>query len=260
MKKIGIQSLSFVLVFLCVWLGLSRIDWVNIFKVEEKASQMEEALGDFYMNMVRSTYEEITDTTLVNPLQEIKKRICEPNGIAPGSIKLHLIRSSEVNAFALPDHHIVVLSDLILYSKTPEELAGVMAHEIAHIEKNHIMKKLGKEIGFTALAAMLNSGSGGAETLKILTSTAYDRKMEAEADETGVYYLQESKIDPAGMADFMYRLSTDEDDWVKNLTIISTHPDTEARAQTILDLMHKKTVEYEPVLPDSVWKQLREKI
>jgi predicted Zn-dependent protease len=260
MRKIGIQSLAFVLVFLCVWLGLSRIDWVNLFKVEKKASQLEKTLGDFYINMIRSTNEEITDTILVNPLQEIKKRICEPNGIDPESIKLHLMRSSEVNAFALPDHHIVALSDLILYCKTPEELAGVMAHEIAHIEKNHIMKKLGKEIGFSALTTMLNSGAGGAEALKILTSTAYDRKMESEADETGVYYMQESKIDPAGIADFMYRLSTEENSWVKKLTIINTHPDTEARAQTILDLMHKKTVEYEPVLPDSVWKQLREKI
>ena len=84
--------------------------------------------------------------------------------------------------------------------------------------------------------------------------------METEADETGVDYLQESEIDPSGMADFMYRLSTEEDDWLKNLTIISTHPDTEARAQKIVDLMGEKAVEYRPVLPDPVWKNLREKI
>ncbi|MDR1682658.1 MAG: M48 family metallopeptidase [Candidatus Symbiothrix sp.] len=260
MRNIAIQFLAFILVFLGIWLGLSRIHWVDLFKVKEKTSQLEKKLGDFYIDMIHRTNEEITDTTLVNPLLEIKKRICEPNGIDPESIKLHLMRSSEVNAFALPDHHIVVLSDLVLFCQSPEELAGVMAHEIAHIEKNHIMKKLGKEIGFTALATMLNSGSGGTETLKILTSTAYDRKMEAEADETGVDYLQTSEIDLSGMADFMYRLSTEEDDWLKNLTIISTHPDTEARAQKIVDLMSEKTVECRPVLPDSVWKQLREKI
>jgi predicted Zn-dependent protease len=129
---------------------------------------------------------------------------------------------------------------------------------MVHIQKNHIMKKLGKEIGFSALATMLNSGAGGAETLKLLTSTAYDRKMEAEADETGVEYLQAAKISPAGLADFLYRLSVEEAGWQKHLTIVSTHPETEQRAQSVLDLMQRKNIKYTPALPDSEWLNLQE--
>ena len=127
MRNVAIQFLAFIFIFLGVWLGLSRIHWVDLFKVEEKTSQLEKALGDFYMDMVHRTNDEITDTTLVNPLLEIKKRICEPNGIDPQSIRLHLVRSSEVNAFALPDHHIVVLSDLVLFCQSPEEDQNVPA-------------------------------------------------------------------------------------------------------------------------------------
>jgi len=257
MRKIIFHFFAFIVGFLAVWLGLSQINWVEIVKVEEKTSKLEESLGNFYLNLIRNTNPESSDTTAVRLLEDIKKRICKANGIDPKTIHLHLVRSSDVNAFALPGNHIVILSDLLVFCERPEEVAGVMAHEMVHIEKNHIMKKLGKEIGFATLSGMLNSGTGGAETLKILTSTAYDRKMEEEADRIGVEYLQKSKIDPSALADFMYRLSMSEGDLQKHLTIISTHPQTEERAHSILDLMREKTVEYEPVLSDSDWEYLQ---
>jgi predicted Zn-dependent protease len=258
MRKIILEFLALVAFFICCWLGLSQIHWSEIFEVKEKTSQIENALGDFYMEIITRANKEIEDSTFVKPLEEIKNRICTDNGIDPETIQLHLVRSNDVNAFALPGRHIVILSDLIPFCKTSDELAGVMAHEIVHIQKNHIMKKLGKEIGFSALATMLNSGAGSAETLKMLTSTAYDRKMEAEADQIAVEYLQAAKINPAGLADFLYRLSVEEADWQKHLTIVSTHPETEQRAQTILDLMREKHIEYIPALPDSVWARLQE--
>ncbi|MDR0864485.1 MAG: M48 family metallopeptidase [Candidatus Symbiothrix sp.] len=260
MEKTLIQFFAFIILFLGIWFGLNQIDFMNFFKVEEKTSKIEKALGDFYMDIITDTDTEITDTEIIDCIKEIKNRICNDNAIDTTKIKIHVVKSSEVNAFALPDRHIVIHSELISFCKNPEELAGILSHEIAHIEKNHIMMKLGKELGFSALSAMLSSGSGGAESLRLLTSTAYDRQMEEQADETGVAYLQKSKINPAPLADFMFRLSVEESDIQKNLTLISTHPETEQRARKILDLLPKESIEYTPLLPDSTWIQLQENI
>jgi predicted Zn-dependent protease len=260
MKKVIIQFFIAILLILGLWLGLSQIDFVNFFKVEEKATQMEDSLGDFYMKLIINANDEITDKEIVAPIRKIKNRICADNDIDTTKIQIHIIESDDVNAFALPGNHIVINSRLILFCKNAEELSGVLSHEIGHLEKNHIMKKLTKEIGFAALSAMLNSGSGGAETLKILSSTAYDRQMEDQADEIGVEYLQKSKIDPAPLSDFLYRLSMQESDFQKQLTFISTHPGTEERAKKIFDLSQKKKIKYTPVLSDAVWTKLQEDV
>jgi predicted Zn-dependent protease len=260
MRKLVIQGSTFIFSFLVVWLLISRIDLVGFFEIEKASSQLEKSLGDFYMDIITMDDKEITDEKLTDIIDEIKKRICKENGIDAESLKIHLVRSSDVNAFALPDHHIVIYSELIMFCKTPEELAGIMSHEIAHIEKKHIMSKLSKEIGFAALSAMINLGGGGVESLKILTSSAYDRKMEDQADETAVEYLQKSKINPAALADVMFRFSVQESDIQKHLTFISTHPDSEKRAEKILKLGEKETIEYIPLLSDAVWVKLKEGI
>ncbi|MDR1526819.1 MAG: M48 family metallopeptidase [Dysgonamonadaceae bacterium] len=260
MKKIVVQLAYLVVPFLVIWLALNQIDFVRIFKIQEASSKLEKALGKFYMNIITAENTEITEEELTDILHEIKKRICTSNGINSQKINIHLVKSGEVNAFALPDGHLVVNSELILYCENPEELAGVMAHEIAHIEKKHILSKLGKEIGFSTLSAMLSSGLGNMESLKILTSTAYDRNMEEQADKIGVEYLQKSRIDPKPLAVFMYRLSADESDILKQLTIISTHPGSENRAQKIRNWANDPIIEYDPVATDEDWSTLQDRI
>ncbi|MDR2086544.1 MAG: M48 family metallopeptidase [Dysgonamonadaceae bacterium] len=260
MKKVIIQFCTFGFIFLGIWFLLAQVDYIRIFQIKEKATQLEESLGNFYMDIITQSNKEIRKKEISEPIRKIKDRICEDNGIDAESIQLHVIQSGEVNAFALPGRHIVVNSELILFCQNAEEVAGVLSHEIAHIQKNHIMMKLSKEIGFSALTAMLSSGNGGVESLRILTSTAYDRQIEDQADETGVEYMQNSQINPAPLADFMYRLSAEESALQKQLTFISTHPETEERAKKILDLQQKKQIEYLPVLSDSIWKQLQKEI
>ncbi len=260
MTKIIIQFISFILLFLGIWFGISRLNLVDLFGIEENSSKIEKSLGDFYINIITQHEHEIANDDVTLPIKEIINRICSDNGIDAENIKLHIIKSNEVNAFALPDYHMLINTELILFCENPEELAGIIAHEIAHMESDHIMKKLSKEIGFTAISTMIGTGSGGAESLKILSSTAYDRKMEKQADKLAVEYLQNSKINPSSLADFMYRLSTEESTIQKNLVLISTHPETEKRAKEILNLSLKKNIQYIPIFSDSTWSELQEQI
>ena len=257
LQKAALQLFAFIIVFLGVWLGITQLKLTEVLSVEVKVSQLERSLGEFYMKLLNQSEDEILDKDIVCRIMDIKDKICTSNSIDAEDIKVHVFNSSDVNAYALPDKHLVINTALITFCENPEELAGVMAHEIAHIEKNHVMRKLSKEIGFAALSAMIGSGQAGAEGLRILSSTAYDRKMEEEADSFAVDYLQNSKIAPSRFADLMYRISLKESVLQKNLTLISTHPNTEKRAQSILEQSQKRDVAYEPLLADSVWTKLQ---
>lgn len=92
--------------------------------------------------------------TVLAPLDSLLSHLCEANDIERDKIKLHVVQSNEVNAFAFPDNHLVVFTSLIAKCENQEELCGVMAHEIAHMQKGHIMKKLVKEVGLSALVGM----------------------------------------------------------------------------------------------------------
>lgn len=101
-----------------------------------------------------------------------------------------------MNAFSLPDGHLIVFSGLILNSDSPEELAGVVGHELAHIELNHVMKKLVKEVGLSTLISLITGNSGSdmiKETAKTLSLTAFDRNLEKDAALNPWIILQRQK-------------------------------------------------------------------
>ena len=248
-------TISLVL-FFAVWYGLSEVPWRSLLKVEDATTSMEKSLGDLCLKTISRADAIITDSTLLKPLEKLKDRICRDNNIDPETIKLHFIKSREINAFALPDNHLVIYTGIIDYCKSPEELAGVMAHEIAHIAKGHVMKHLGREIGLATLATLVGNSTAGAEVLRTITSTAYSRSMESEADETAILYLQNSGINPSGLADLMYRLSIEENEYLKYLSIISTHPNSEDRAKRML-LMIDLDKTYDPVLSEEEWELLK---
>lgn len=135
MTKFSIQFSILLLSFGCAWYSISQINWMKIFHIEEASSKLERELGEFYMNSLKLYGQVIDDGDLYDTLEELKERICNGNNINPDKIKLHVVKTSEVNAFAAPDHNLVVFTGLIDYCQSYEELAGVMAHEIAHIEK-----------------------------------------------------------------------------------------------------------------------------
>jgi predicted Zn-dependent protease len=74
--------------------------------------------------------------------------MCEANQLDPNSVQVHLVNNDEINAFAMPGGHILIHSGLVQTLESPEELAGVLGHEVAHVQLNHISKKWPKNWGF----------------------------------------------------------------------------------------------------------------
>ena len=260
MKKLLIQGVVVILSFIGSWVALKQIDWVDVFRINRVTDQTEQKLGDKFWEVFQQSEKEIQNVHVVNSLDSIVQTICKANNIDQDRLKIHILEKSDINAFALPNGHLVVYSGLILNSDNPEELAGVISHEIAHIELNHVMKKLVKEIGLSVLISM-TTGNGGAEIIKetarMLSSTAFDRGLEKDADIKAVEYLVKAKINPEPFANFLYKLSITESNSMQYFDWINTHPDSKERSEYIIQYSKSKQADYLPVLTKEQWSRAK---
>ena len=263
MKKLIFQGVISILLFSGTWFTLTKIEWVTVFKVQKVTDKTEEKLGDLFLETFQGTEKENKNPFVVNSIDSIVAQICSANMIDREFIKVHILNKDDINAFALPNGHIIVYSGLIINSDNQEELSGVLCHEIAHINLNHVMKKLVKEIGLSVLISM-TTGHGDSEivkeTAKMLSSSAFDRSLEKEADIKAVDYLVNAKIDPKHFADFLFKLTDKENEVQKYLTWISTHPDSKERAEYIIEYCKVKKSEYTSVITTETWDKLKMKL
>ncbi len=189
--------------------------------------------------------------------------ICEGNGIARESIEIYVVRRNDVNAFALPGGRIVLHSGLIEEAGDQYELAAVIAHELAHIELDHVIKKLTKELGLTFLIAMTSGRGGGEmarEALRVVTSKAYDRNLEREADERAAEYLISIGISPLYYAAFLERMSQKESTATRYITWLSTHPYTGERVATITDAGAGYGDQAREIVAPETWQEFQERV
>jgi beta-barrel assembly-enhancing protease len=263
MKKIIIEIAITIFLFFGTWFALSQIDWVRVFKIQEVTDKTEQKLGELFWDYFQNSEKVNKNIHVRNSIDSIVNHICKANKIDREKLKIHILNKDDINAFALPNGHILIYSGLILNSDNHEELTGVICHEIAHIELDHVMKKLIKEIGLSVLISM-TTGSGGSDMVKdaakILSSTAFDRSLEREADIKAVDYMIAAKVDPGPLANFLYKLAEKEHEATKYLRWISTHPDTKERAEYIIEYSNSKQGEYTPILSDATWEKLKDEL
>lgn len=263
MSKLFLQFVLLAGIFFGTFFAFSQFDWMTILRVEKVEKSIEEELGELYWDLFRKMEKEETDESIIQPIDTLLTTICKRNDIDRNKIKLHIVRKDEINAFALPDHHLVIFTGLIVECLDETELAGVIAHELAHMEHGHIMRKLVKEIGLSALVSMAAGSTAPEimqEAVRVLSSTAYDRNLEKEADQTGVDYLISSGIDPEGFANFLYRMSDTEKDLPKQIFWFASHPGSEERAREIIAKIEGMTFDNLQILKEAQWNELKERL
>ena len=256
MSRIAGHFAAIAVLFFGTWFLLSRFDYLKLFRVDELTREAEHNLGELILDELQKRNGELSSDTVYHVVEGIKERLCTANGIADSSITLHIIVSNEVNAIALPDRQLVVYTGMIGYCKTPEELSGVLAHEIGHIQHGHVMKRLRKEVGLSMLTTLAGGDAGSEiarETARLLSSTAFDRTLESEADAAAVHMMARADIDPQSFADVIFRLSRETNDFPKRLEWISTHPNTADRCAEILRLRKQETVHARAVASEASW-------
>lgn len=263
MKKFIVQIAILVGIFFLTLFLSRKVNWMKLFQIDKITKSTEEKLGDLIWKSYSSTTTEITSYKIINTVDSIVNKICNANDIDSATIKIHIIEKDDINAFALPGNHLAIYAGLIKDCENADELAGVIAHELAHMQKNHVMKKIVKEIGMGALISLTTgNGSGGkaAEIIRMLSSSAYDRKLESEADITGVDYLMNAKINPEGLAQFLFRMATTEKDMPKAVYWISTHPESEERAKDIMARIRVSKKQNFPKSSNQEWNNIKSEL
>jgi hypothetical protein len=161
-----------------------------------------------------------------------------------------------VNAAALPGDHILIFEPLLRRADGPEEVAGVLAHEIAHIENRHVAEAMVRQLTFGLFVATVGGNTGA--NLETFLGARYSRGAEAEADEDAIRMLRSAAISPAGAADFFARVAQDEERLGvlgQGLSYISTHPAPDGRARLFRTAAGNQG--YKAPLSPAEWQALR---
>ena len=235
MKKLFILLLFIVIAFGGCYFVYSKINWNGLFGVKKITENIDEQLGDVFWKSYSAKMVEVKDKKVVLPILQMVNQLCSANGIKSSTIKVHVVNNKEINAFAMPGRHLVVHTGLIDFADHQEEIAGVIAHEIAHIESGHVVKKLGKEIGLSVILNLTVGDIGGEvvrNALSTITSTAYDRSLEKDADLKAVDYMLKAKMDPSMLSSFLAKLA-EQSKTPEVLQWVNTHPDSKERVRYI---------------------------
>ncbi len=183
----------------------------------------------------------------------------------PFTIKV--VDSDEVNAFALPGGFFFVNRGLILAADNEAELAGVMAHEIAHVCARHAMEMQGKGtlINYGAIAGIIFGGpivagilQNGGGILAGLAGLKFTRGAEEEADNLGVQYLYASGYDPTAMSTMFEKLASQNKKKPGTLgKLFSTHPQSADRHDRSLQLVSRFPEKEEYVISTSEFQRVK---
>ncbi|HVF66977.1 MAG TPA: M48 family metallopeptidase [Pyrinomonadaceae bacterium] len=186
----------------------------------------------------------------------------------PFTIKV--IDSDEVNAFALPGGFFYVNKGLILAADNEAEVAGVMAHEIAHVAARHAMENQAKgmlaQIGLTAGSIFLGGLGGlailnGAQFATLLGFMKFSRDAESEADLLGVQYLWAAGYDPSAMSTMFEKLSAKNKKKPGTFSkLFETHPQSLDRMETSRSLVARFPEKEEYVLSTSEFQRVKARL
>jgi len=200
-------------------------------------------LGRDLARQVEQNSRLLKDLTINEYVNRVGQNIVR-NSDARVPFTIKVIESDEINAFALPGGFFYVNTGLILAADDEAELAGVMAHEIAHVAARHgtEQESKGQLVSFAALPLIFVAGPIGygiqqaANLLVPLTFLSFSRGMEEEADYLGVQYLYKTGYDPSAMVRFFEKLQAQEKAKPGSMSkLFSTHPPTGNRIQKVED-------------------------
>ncbi|MCX7925836.1 MAG: M48 family metalloprotease [Fimbriimonadales bacterium] len=223
--------------------------------------QQDVEFGKKVVAEIEKQYKFITDPALVERVNRIGQTLAEiarntptqahygEPGPAPFEYTFRIIDEKDVNAFSVPGGFIFVNKGLLDFVSSDDELAAVLAHEIAHASHRHVMKLIRDDARVqqsVLLPALLVGVFGrlpsqdfaglmtGAQLYRIARVSSFSQEAETDSDLTALEYLRRSPYNPVGLLVFMERLAAEERkrpqiDW----GIFRTHPITRERVEVI---------------------------
>lgn len=258
-KKFILHSIISLFIFISSLFLMNLADWMRICGV--KSDSVRTTTENILWKITSYQINETNTPEIVAPVDSIFTHLCLSNNIDTASVKLHLCKTSEVNAFAMAGRHVLINTGLINSCKTQHELAGVIAHELAHIQCGHIRQNTQIQLCIMIAEVLLTGGSDAQKGNSIsrlstlILSNYFIRENEAEADKQSVQYLINAQMNPSGMGDFLARMESS-----KFTEFLSTHPNSEKRALYIKELASKYNGPQNNIISAETWFNLKSSI
>jgi predicted Zn-dependent protease len=233
------RLITVLLTFLFIACGTSRDGDFTLFSVEEDLALGKELSQSINSDPVNYPLIERSESPgAYAQLDRILKHILSSQHILHRdelAWQLHIINNDTIqNAFCTPGGFIYVYTGLIKFVESEDELAGIIAHEVAHGDLRHSTDQLTKQYGIQVLIALLTDSDSRllADIGANLVQLSYSRSDESEADRYAVRYLKDTPYSPTAFADFFQRM-LQKDGNMGVFQFLSTHPDPGNRVEKI---------------------------
>jgi predicted Zn-dependent protease len=229
--------------------------------------QDEYQIGRMIVRGLRDQDQILEDPEVTEYIRSLGLRLSSQAHDGSQRFNFFMVKDNGINAFALPGGFIGVNSGLLLETKNESELAGVLAHEIAHVTQRHIARSIAAQsrTSLVSTAAMLaailvGAAAGGgdaamagvaaAQSLAIQQQISFTRANETEADRVGLGILARSGLDPNGMPAFFETMSRHAGSSELNIPeMLRTHPVTSTRIAETKERATQLQVEASPDSP-----------
>jgi predicted Zn-dependent protease len=206
--------------------------------------QQEKQMGEQYAKEVEKELgQSVKDQQLQNYIDSVGQKVARISHSPEVGFSYKAIDHNSVNAFALPGGYIYITTGLLKELNTESQLAGVLAHETAHVTARHIAQQLTRDyligIGFSVAGSSVSSGAMGiADVVRQLEGMSFTREQEKQADEVGLDYLVKAGYNPYGMIETMETLQRQSNS--RTIEFFSTHPNPENRIGYIQERIYTK--------------------
>lgn len=178
----------------------------------------------------------------------------------PNGPTLSVRRHRTANALTLPGGRVIVLSDILAKATTPDEFAGVLAHEFGHVAARDPTRSVITAGGTSFLLSLILGDITGSTIIvavgQMAISAGYSREAERAADAYAVAMMRRAGGDPAALAAILERIDSEDDKDSDATALLRSHPYTKERASAIRGLAGQATAEAR-ILSEEDWQTLR---
>ncbi len=226
-------------VFVCL-AGVGAVLWISDRAVEGAVAMTPTSFESSISEPLLQTMaaEPVTDPAITEPVEAIVQRLVEAAGPQPYKFRVRVVRNPAVNAFAMPGGGVVVYTGLLEKADSPEEVAGVLAHELQHVLGRHSLRSLYQQLKWQLGLAVLVGNDEGFRQIVLsqaagLSQLSYGRDMETESDTRGAALMVKAGLSPRGLRDFFVHLAEEEGKSPQPMEFLSTHPATSHRIEAL---------------------------
>ena len=252
----AVAALAFLIFGFIPYLADHASRWVS----PRLEAQLGDQLAEFVISLMVAR-EDNEHPECTNP----KGRTALARMIAPleaelslrNKLRVRVVNSKIVNAIALPGDEVLLFKGLIDFAQGPNEVAGVLAHEMGHLQLEHPTRLVIRESGTAFMIGLVMGDIFGGSAISIagtgLLVTAFSRDAESAADAEAVTLMHTAGLDVAPFGTFFTRLQAEKGDGEIPIPFLRTHPPSAERAK----LIAAAPAGGRPVLPQAAWQDLK---